>query len=116
MDLGIAGRVALVTAASKGLGRATATALADEGAKVTICARGEDPLKEAEQDLAAKTAALLTAVAWAPFFPALATSGTAVEDEPGHLPRVAGVPPNLIPATLVPAIAAVGYRLHRRGL
>ena len=54
MDLGIAGRVALVTAASKGLGRATAVALADDGAKVAICARGEDALREAEQELAAK--------------------------------------------------------------
>ena len=36
MDLGIAGRVALVTAASKGLGKATAVALAQEGAKVVI--------------------------------------------------------------------------------
>jgi hypothetical protein len=70
----------------------------------------------AEQDLAARTAALLPAVAWAPFFAALATPGTAVEDEPGHLPRVAGVPLNLVPATLVPAVAALGYLLHRRGL
>ena len=70
----------------------------------------------AEQELAAKTAALLPAVAWAPFFTALATPGTAVEDEPGHLPRVAGIPLNLVPATLVPAVAALGYLLHRRGL
>ncbi|PRY50972.1 hypothetical protein LY71_10235 [Geodermatophilus tzadiensis] len=69
----------------------------------------------AEEDLAARTAALLSAVAWAPFFPALATPGTAVEDEPGHLPRVAGVPLNLVPAGLVPAVAAVGLLLHRHG-
>jgi hypothetical protein len=70
----------------------------------------------AEQDLAARTAALLPLVAWAPFFAALATPGTAVEDHPGHLPRVAGVPLNLVPATLVPAGAGLGYLLHRRGL
>jgi hypothetical protein len=70
----------------------------------------------AEQDLAARTAALLTAAAWLPFFPAAATPGTGVEDHPGHLPRVAGVPINLFQAGLVPAIAAVGYLLHRRGL
>jgi 3-oxoacyl-[acyl-carrier protein] reductase len=53
MDLGIAGRVALVTSASKGLGRASAVALAEEGAKVAICARGEEALREAEAELAA---------------------------------------------------------------
>lgn len=47
MDLGIAGRVALVTASSKGLGRATAVALGGEGCKVVICARGEDDLGQA---------------------------------------------------------------------
>jgi 3-oxoacyl-[acyl-carrier protein] reductase len=47
VDLGIAGKVALVTAASKGLGRASAQALSEEGANVVICARGEAALKEA---------------------------------------------------------------------
>ncbi|HVF32104.1 MAG TPA: SDR family oxidoreductase [Acidimicrobiales bacterium] len=47
MDLGIAGRVALVTAASKGLGRASAIALAQEGCRVVICARGEEALSAA---------------------------------------------------------------------
>ena len=53
MDLGIAGRVALVTAASKGLGRATAMALAAEGAKLVICARGEEALRATEAELRA---------------------------------------------------------------
>ena len=70
----------------------------------------------AEHDLAMKTAALLPAIAWVPFFPALATPGTGVEDEPGHLPRVLGIPANLVPATLVPAVAGLGDLLHRRGL
>lgn len=68
-----------------------------------------------ERTLAITSAALLPAIAWLPFLPALITPGTAVEDEPGHLPRVAGVPLNLVPATLVPAISALGYALHRRG-
>ena len=55
MDLGIAGRVALVTAASKGLGRASAVALAQEGAKVAICARGSEALGDAEAELAQYT-------------------------------------------------------------
>ena len=52
MDLGIAGRVALVTAASKGLGRASAVALAGEGCRVVICARGEEALRSAEAEIA----------------------------------------------------------------
>jgi hypothetical protein len=68
-----------------------------------------------ERELAIKTAALLPVIAWIPLYAALATPGTAVEDEPGHLPRVASIPLNLIPAALVPAMSAVGYLLHRRG-
>lgn len=58
MDLGIAGRVALVTGASKGLGRATAAALGQEGAKLVICARGEEALAAAEAELSAYTEVL----------------------------------------------------------
>jgi hypothetical protein len=50
--------------------------------------------------------ALLPAAAWVPFFPAPAISGAGVEDEPGHLPRVAGVPVNLVPAALIPPAAS----------
>lgn len=46
VDLGLSGRVAVVGAASKGLGRATAEALAAEGSPVVICARGRDGLDE----------------------------------------------------------------------
>ena len=45
MDLGLHGRVAVVTAASKGLGRATALALAAEGMKVVLNARDADALQ-----------------------------------------------------------------------
>ena len=46
MDLGLAGRVAVVTAASKGLGRATAEALAAEGTKVVLNARNAAALDD----------------------------------------------------------------------
>lgn len=46
MDLGLAGRVAVVTAASKGLGRATAVALAAEGAMVVLNARNRVALDD----------------------------------------------------------------------
>jgi 3-oxoacyl-[acyl-carrier protein] reductase len=48
MDLGIAGRVALVTGSSRGLGRAAAASLSREGAAVVLSARGVDALREAE--------------------------------------------------------------------
>ena len=49
MDLGIAGRVALVAASSRGLGRAVAEELATEGAHLVMCARGEDALADASR-------------------------------------------------------------------
>jgi 3-oxoacyl-[acyl-carrier protein] reductase len=55
MDLQLQGRVALVTAASKGLGRATATALAAEGAKVMISSRGEEQLAKTAGEIAEAT-------------------------------------------------------------
>jgi 3-oxoacyl-[acyl-carrier protein] reductase len=51
MDLGIAGRRALVCAASKGLGRGCAEALAREGADVTIVARTEAAVKRAAEEI-----------------------------------------------------------------
>ena len=51
MELGLDGKVALVTAASKGLGRGAALALAREGARVVICARDPGPLAITVGDL-----------------------------------------------------------------
>ena len=59
MNLGIEGKVALVTASSKGLGRASAEALAQDGARVVICARGGDALQETEKAIAALGAEVL---------------------------------------------------------
>ncbi len=51
MDLGLNGKAALITGASKGLGRAMAEELAREGANVSICARGRKDLEKAAGDL-----------------------------------------------------------------
>jgi 3-oxoacyl-[acyl-carrier protein] reductase len=59
MDLGLTGKVALVTASSKGLGRATAEALAGEGARVVISARGEEALRQTEAAIASTGAEVL---------------------------------------------------------
>ena len=53
MNLGLSGRVALVAAGSKGLGRAVADELAAEGAAVAICARGAAGLDEAVSTIVA---------------------------------------------------------------
>jgi 3-oxoacyl-[acyl-carrier protein] reductase len=55
MDLGLEGRVALITGGSKGIGYASALGLAREGVQVAICARGRDRLQQAVQDIAAQT-------------------------------------------------------------
>jgi 3-oxoacyl-[acyl-carrier protein] reductase len=51
MDLGLKGKVALITGASKGLGRAVAEELAREGSHVSICARGKEDLEKAAAGL-----------------------------------------------------------------
>jgi len=49
VDLGLRGKIALVTAASRGLGRAIAEELAAEGASLVMCARGEEGLTKASE-------------------------------------------------------------------
>ena len=51
VDLGITGKVALVTGGSRGLGRQAALTLAREGCQVAICARGTDKLEEVVVEL-----------------------------------------------------------------
>lgn len=57
MDLGIEGRSVLVTAASEGLGRAIAVALAGDGMKLTIVARREDVLEATAVSIREQTGA-----------------------------------------------------------
>ena len=57
MDLGLAGKVAVVTGGSRGLGLAAAHALIAEGANVVVCARGADALTQATKSLQASAAA-----------------------------------------------------------
>ena len=63
MDLGIAGRTALVCAASKGLGRGCAQALAAEGVKLVIVARTQETLDATAEAIRQATGAEVTAVA-----------------------------------------------------
>ena len=63
MQTGLNGRTALVCAASKGLGRACAMALAREGVSVTITARGADVLERTAEEIGRETGARVTAVA-----------------------------------------------------
>ena len=62
MDLGLNGKVALVTASSKGLGKASALALAREGARVTICARTEADLHATAGQIRDETGADVLAI------------------------------------------------------
>jgi len=62
MDVGLAGKVALVTGGSKGIGQATALALAREGVQVAICARGVEALQQTANDIQAKTGHKVLAV------------------------------------------------------
>src|SRR3982074_1424598 len=62
VDLGLKGKVAIVAASSKGLGKASALALAREGARVTICARTKADLEAAADEIRRETSAEVLAV------------------------------------------------------
>lgn len=62
MELGLREKSAVVTGASRGIGRAIALRLADEGANVAICARGESGLRDAEAELRTRRVNVYAAV------------------------------------------------------
>ena len=62
MDLGLTGKVALVTGGSEGIGKAAALSMVAEGAKATICARREDVLNAAADEIRAATGGEVLAV------------------------------------------------------
>src|SRR5437867_5755018 len=63
MDLGLKNKVALVAAASRGLGRAVAEELAAEGALLLLCSRSEEAINKAAKEIAQTTGAKVLAVA-----------------------------------------------------
>jgi len=93
MDLGLSGKTALVCAASKGLGRACAMALAREGVAVTIVARTPGPLEAAAGDIRAETGAEVTPVAADITSPAGRAAALDACPEPDILVNNAGGPP-----------------------
>jgi len=63
MDLGLKNKVALVTAASRGLGRAVAEELAAEGASLIICARRQETIERVANDISAASNAKVLGIA-----------------------------------------------------
>jgi 3-oxoacyl-[acyl-carrier protein] reductase len=57
MELGLTGKAAIVGGSSRGIGKAIALALAQEGCDVAICARGEEDLKTTAEEIRSQTGA-----------------------------------------------------------
>lgn len=93
MDLGLEGRKALVCAASKGLGRGCAEALAREGVAVTICARTADAVRRAAEEIGQATGGLVQWVACDITTPAGRAAALAACPQPDILVNNAGGPP-----------------------
>lgn len=94
LDLGIAGRKAIVCAASKGLGRACAMSLARAGVAVTITARTAETLEQTAADIRRETGAKVTPVAGDITTEAGRQAALAACPEPDILVNNAGGPPH----------------------
>lgn len=93
MDLGIAGKRALVCAASRGLGRGCAQALAEAGCAVTIVARTEDVLRRTAEEIGARAGRPVQWVACDITTPEGRAAALAACAEPDILINNAGGPP-----------------------
>lgn len=93
MDLGIAGKTALVCAASKGLGRGCAEALAAEGVNLVIVARTRDTLEETAEEIRVASNVSITAVACDITTPDGRAAALAACSQPDILVTNAGGPP-----------------------
>ncbi len=93
MDLGIAGKKALVCAASKGLGRGCAQALAEAGCDVTIVARTEDALRRTAESIGARAGRAVHFVACDITTPEGRSAALAACSAPDILVNNAGGPP-----------------------
>jgi 3-oxoacyl-[acyl-carrier protein] reductase len=93
MDLGIAGRRAIVCAASKGLGKGSALALAREGVRLVICARGKEALEATAAEIRKAAGVAVTAVACDITTEAGRAAVLAACPEPDILVNNAGGPP-----------------------
>jgi len=93
MDMGIKGRRAIVCAASKGLGKACAVALAREGVAVTINARGQEALDATAAEIRRETGATVIVVAGDVVQPEIRAKLLAACPAPDILVNNAGGPP-----------------------
>jgi 3-oxoacyl-[acyl-carrier protein] reductase len=93
MDLGIRGKSALVCAASKGLGKGCAIALAREGVNVTLIARGAEALHATAEAIKSETGVKVTAVAADITTPDGRVAALAACPQPDILVNNAGGPP-----------------------
>ena len=93
MDMGIRGRTALVCAASKGLGKGCAVALAREGVDVTLVARGAEALNATADEIRRETGVKVTTVVADITTPEGRSAALAALSQPDILVNNAGGPP-----------------------